>query len=143
MFSADGTEPLSDDELLYRRIPASQGWYTEGVLSPEVYGPHRERDVDGISFWRAKYRCLEEVARGRPGKDYYVAVIRVGELRMRGIEVMPTPCAGGVGHVSLPALNAENRRTPEAHAMKALLCKLTHKVEGPFHTLRADETKQH
>jgi len=142
MFSADGTEPLSDDELLYRRIPVSQGWYTEGVLSPEAYGPHRERDVDGISFWRAKCRCLDEAARGRPGKDYYVAVIRVGDLRERGIEPVSTPHKGGGGHVSLPALNAENRRSPEAQALKARLCELTLKVEGPFHTFSAEETKQ-
>jgi hypothetical protein len=35
----DGTEPVADDELLYRRIPVSKGWYDEKGLSAEAFGP--------------------------------------------------------------------------------------------------------
>lgn len=141
MSPANGTEPLTDDELLYRRIPASQNWYTESVLSPEAYRPHKKQDIDGLSLWRAKHKSLEEVAHeGRPGREYYVAVLRVADLREHGVQVVATANTGGVGHVSLPALNAENRRTPEARALKTLLArKLTLRVEGPFCKPGGDE----
>lgn len=75
-----GSEPVDDEELLYRRVPASLGWYspTTGVISSEAFGPHKNRDVSGLSVTRAKYKSIEEAARGRPGKSYYVVVLRAG-----------------------------------------------------------------
>ena len=60
-------------------------------------------------------------------------MLRAGDLRENGIEVVATADKGGAGHVSLPALDAKNRRTPEATGMMALLArKLTLRAEGPF-----------
>ncbi len=135
MSSPDGNEPIADDELLYRRIPASMSWYTEAVLSPMAFRPHGERDVDGISLWRAKHTSIEQAARGRPGKQYYVAVLRAGDLMAHGMEVTATPKQGEPGHASLPALNSENRRDPAALDLQGLLARqLTVRVEGPFRT---------
>jgi len=103
MGAADGTEPIDDEELLYRRIPKSQGWYDPALpcpVSPEAFGPQKH-DEKGISVWRAKYRTLKEAAQGRPGKTYYVAVFRAGDLKEKGIEVTPTPHEGGPGHASI------------------------------------------
>ncbi|HUY33417.1 MAG TPA: hypothetical protein VMV69_11770 [Pirellulales bacterium] len=33
MSSIEGAEPIADDELLYRRIPVSTGWYDDGLVS--------------------------------------------------------------------------------------------------------------
>jgi len=135
MASPDGNEPIADDELLYRRIPASTNWYSEAVLSPMAFRPHGERDVDGISLWRAKHTSIDQAARGRPGKEYYVAVLRAGDLAAHGIEVTATPKRGEPGHASLPALNSENRRDPAALDLQGLLAgQLTVRVEGPFRT---------
>ena len=49
MLGDDGTEPVADDELLYRRIPVSTKWYTESGLSPEAFDPRRD-ETTGISF---------------------------------------------------------------------------------------------
>lgn len=87
MADLDATEPIDDGEILYRRIPVSTGWYQadkEPPLEPEAFRPNRN-DTSGISLSRAKYTSIEEAARGQPGRSYYVAVFRAGELR-RGDE---------------------------------------------------------
>jgi len=139
MASPDGNEPIADNELLYRRIPASAGWYSEGVLSPMAFRPHREHDIEGISLWRAKYASIEEAARGQPGKEYYVAVLRAGNLKAHGIEVTATRERGEPGHISVPGLNSQNRREPASLDLQGLLAgRLTLRVEGPFRTPSPD-----
>ena len=132
MSVGDSTQ-ISDDEILFRRIPVSQGWYSQGVLSPEAYRP-RYHDEDGISFWRAKYRNLQAVAHGPSPRGYWVALLRVGDLRTHGIECVPTESVEGAGHVSIPSLNHADRKKPLVEEMKVLLAtQLTVNVEGPFH----------
>jgi hypothetical protein len=140
MPSPDCDEPVADDELLYRRIPASTGWYSEGVLSPMAFRPHPERDIDGISLWCARrYTSIEEAARGQPQKEYYVAILRAGDLKDHGIEVTATRERGEPGHISLPGLNSQNRHEPASLDLQGLLAgRLTLRVEGPFRTPSPD-----
>lgn len=59
--------PISDDEILYRRIPASTGWYDPSrtpALEPETFRPNRN-DTSGISLSRQKYSTVEQAARGQ------------------------------------------------------------------------------
>ena len=81
--TAGDDDPVTDDELLYRRIPESTGWYDPrtGTVNPEAFAPHKEHDRTGLSVTRAKYRgsSYNEAMRGRSGKTYYVAVLRVGD----------------------------------------------------------------
>lgn len=114
----DGTEPVGDDELLYRRIPVSMGWYTKRGLSPEAFHP-RKNETSGISLFRNKYKSIQEVARGKSGGGYFVSVLRAGDLIREGIEVVPRPKPpNDLGHVELPGLTRDNRRTPEAYESK-------------------------
>ena len=134
MAESDGTEPIDDDELLYRRIPVSMGWYSDGTLSPEAFNP-RPDELTGVSIYRAKYKTLEEVAKGRGKKGYFVAVLRAGDLRQHGIDVAPrpnTPDGHDPGHAELPGLTAENRDTDSALERKLALSTLTLQVQGPF-----------
>jgi len=135
MSISDGTEPVADDELLFRRVPVSQGWYDPQIAphpSPEAFKPTRN-DVTGLSVYRAKYKSVAEAARGREGRRYYVAVLRAGDLRARGIDVVPRPRDGDPGHAELPGLTYENRYTDEALEWKNLLSRqLCLRVEGPF-----------
>ena len=85
MADFDSVQPVLDDEVLYRRIPASTGWYQGDKvppLDPEAFRPNRY-DITGISLSRENHTPIEEAARGQPGKDYYVAVFRAGDLRCR------------------------------------------------------------
>ena len=131
MSANHGTEPVADNELLYRRIPVSRGWYSEGILSPEAFDP-LPGEATGISVYRAKYKSLEEAARGKSKKGYFVAQFRAGDLRMHGIEVEPRPEPDDPGHAELPGLTCWNRLEPEALERKLRLARLPLRVYGPF-----------
>jgi hypothetical protein len=131
MSADDGTEPVADDELLYRRIPVSKGWYSEGGLSPEAFDPLKDENT-GISVYRDKYKSIEEVAQGKSKKGYFVAVFRAGDLREHGIEVAPRPESNDPGHAELPDLTCLNRLEPKTQERKVRLAKSWLRVEGPF-----------
>jgi len=134
MSYGDGTERLDDDELIYRRVLVSHDLFNPetGELSPEAFRPLRH-DETGISVDRAKYRTVREAAEGRNRKGYVVAVLRVGDIRRAGLDVVRRPMASNPGHAEIPALNYADRKTDEAEQWKVLLArKLTLRVEGPF-----------
>ena len=139
----DDLDPVADDELLYRRVSASAmpQQYDPGTgrLSDQAFAPHKTRDVIGLSVSRAKFKSLEEAARGWPGKSYFVAVLRAGDLRQKGIEVVPRPDLpdGQVdpAHAELPDLNAANRKNDVTLQRQRMLAEeLCLRVEGPFQT---------
>jgi hypothetical protein len=135
MLLPDETEPITDDELLYRRIPAALNLYDPHAkphLLPDAFRPN-QNDVTGLSVYRAKFKSVEEAAQGREGKSYYVAVLRTGDLRARGIEVVPRPIAGDPGHAEIPGLTYQNRKTDQALEWKLLLAQqLCLRVDAPF-----------
>lgn len=132
MANSDGSEAIDDDEILYRRIPVSMKWYTtEGGVSPEAFDP-RSDETTGISVYRGKYKTAEEAAQGKSKQGYYVAVFRAGDLRAKGVAVIPQPLAGDPGHSELPGLTCDNRLTPEAQELKVLLAHLHFDVKGPY-----------
>lgn len=136
----NGVDPIADDELLYRRVPESTGWYnpSTGILSPLAFAPHKERDRTGLSVSRARFRGSprDEALRGRPGRTYYVAVLRAGDLRSSGIAIVPsphTPDGFDDAHAQLPDLNSGNRKSNETLQRQRLLAEtLSLRVEGPF-----------
>lgn len=127
----DGTEPVADDEVLYRRIPVSMGWYSSAGLSPEAFDPRKD-EISGLSVYRAKYKTLEEVARGKSKQGYFVAVLRAGDLRRLGIDVEPKPELDDPGHAELPGLTCLNRLDPTSQEQKVLLAKSSQEVCDPF-----------
>jgi len=129
----DGTEPIADDEILYRRIPVSTNWYNSDIdryPSPKAFRA-LPRDETGISVYRRKYKTSREVARNERGASYYVAVLRAGDLRELGIDVEPDPQAGNRGHARLPGLRYDNRRDTE-HIQLLIAEKLCLGIEGPY-----------
>lgn len=128
-------EPIDDDEFLYRRVPESQGWYASDDSLPLSYLAFRpgKRDKTGLSICREKHKTLEEAARGRPNKSYYVAVLRAGDLRTAGISVVARPLENDPGHAEIEDLTYENRKTDQARGRQKLLAEcLTLCVKGPF-----------
>jgi hypothetical protein len=136
-------DSIADDELLYRRIPVAQDYYDPGKtppLSPNAYKPH-ERDIDGLSLERARSAghpefcdAAECCADGRSPKGYFVAVMRVRDLRQRGIRVNADPLANKPGHALLPDMNSANRKSDSvAERMRVLAHELTIEVLGPYY----------
>ncbi len=136
-----GSDPIEDDEFLYRRVPASMDWYDANSddLRPEAFGPHKTRDNTGLSVTRANRKSIKEAARGQPGKSYYVAIFRAGSLREQGIEVVPRPNLPNdeydPAHAELPELNSGTRKESQTLQWQRVLAEeLTERVEGPFLT---------
>ena len=103
---ADEPIPIEDDEILYRRIPVSKDWYDGKTVYGEAFEP-RPDEHSGLSLFRAKFRSLEEVAKGKAKKGYFVASLSVADLRRAGIVVEPA---------KLNALPA-NRSNPAEYAL--------------------------
>ena len=134
MADADGTEPIEDDERLYRRLPIHPKYFDPAVdpaPTPFAFRP-REEDDTGLSVSRAKYKTVEDVAANPRGKQYYVAILEAGELRRRGIRVVPKPLDGDPGHAELPDLRYDNRTTAEAEEMQVALATELCRVDGPY-----------
>ena len=130
----DGTEPVEDEELLYRRIPLQPQWYdpATGWPTPLAFNPRRD-DLTGLSFCRAKYTTPIEAARNDRDKQYYIAVLRAGDLREHGLDVVPKPLSNDPGHCEMPVLNYQERKTDRAEEAKLLLArKLCLRVLGPL-----------
>ncbi len=76
-----------------------------------------------------------QAATGMPGKTYYVALLKAGDLQAHGIKVLPTPEQGEPGHVSIPVLNYADRKTDSVKEMARLIAThLCPHVVGPFTT---------
>lgn len=118
----DGTEPIDDGEMLYRRIHVPEHFDPSMDPRPSPKGFHpNQHDVTGISLDRAKYVTPKQAARGRPGKKYAVVGVRAGDLRAAGMEVVPRPVPGNPGHAEIPELNYENRRRSVQQEWEQLL----------------------
>lgn len=135
---------IAGDELLYRKVPVNPNWYNPSLdeLAPDAFHPRSEDDL-GISLDRARsakhpeFRSIEESAKGPSSKGYYVAVLRVGDLRRQGFSIVPDPSCerGNPGHVLITDLTYDNRKEPESENKKVLLAhELVLRVEGPFHS---------
>lgn len=128
----DDIGPIEDDEILYRRIPISQYDSTDPNPSPEAFRPHKN-DTTGISLSRGKHTTIEKAARGHSEDGYYIAILRAGDLRKKGIEVVPKPLHDNPGHSEIPQINYTTRKTDSVKEYKNLLAeKLCLCVKGPL-----------
>jgi hypothetical protein len=132
----DGSEPIDADELIYRRVMATSGYFDphrKPSLSDKAFKPLR-RDEDGISVTRAKYVDGPQAAAeaGYEGKDYYVIEMRAGDLQAIGLDILPNPLPGNPGHAVLPRLKIADEKSPAALDLmhKARLLEFRH--HGPY-----------
>ena len=130
-----GEEPIEDDEILYRRVPAV--WCDGDSVDEEAFLPHRKNDQDGLSLTRAQFKSIEEAAKPptlRPGKIYYVARLRASALHEADLSIEPKPLEFDQGHCVLPDLRSENRNSDESRRVaRVLVLGLTSEdIEGPF-----------
>lgn len=132
MTLSDGTEPIDDDEILYRRVPSREEQWVEHDRPTKLVFRPREDDTAGLSATRAKYKSIEDAAQGSK-PSYCVAVLRAGDLRRHGIEVKPSPLENDPGHAELPALTHASKKSHQVKDFQKLLAeKLCLRIEGPF-----------
>ena len=125
-----GSEAIEDHEILFRRIPVVCGFYDPSLdtkPSPMAFRP-TQHDTSGLSIYREKYKSIDQVGCGRAGKKYYVAVLKAGDIRQLGMEVVPRPLENDPGHCEIVDLTYANRKAmPYAEWQGILaerLCKL-------------------
>lgn len=92
-------------------------------------------DIDGLSLFREIYHTPQEIVDKARGPRYYVAYLRAGDLRQKGMVVDAQPTAEFAGHCVISNLNAANKRTDECENWQAQLrthlqCK---SPTGPLH----------
>lgn len=125
---------IADSEELYRRINVTQNWFDPALKappSPKAFRPNQKRDTTGLSVFRAKYVSPEQLCQNTRDKQYYVAVMRAGDLREHGLKVAAVPAEDMPGHAEIPDLKSDNRKATEE--LQLLLAhKLCGAVLGPF-----------
>lgn len=131
---------IGDHEIIYRRIPVSQGWYDPDKceVKPEAFKP-LVQDTTGLSVSRVKssdnpdFLEVEEIAHGKSPQGYYVASLLVSELRANGIDVVAKPTPDNPGHAEIPTLVYENRKSETSQSNMVLMAhRLVKNVLGPF-----------
>ena len=109
------TEPITDDEWLYRRVhtmrfrTARTPFVSPSAFEPNVKGKYP--DTDGISLFRADcLRSAEDILANisdpEKRKANGVVKLQVSELKSLGLSVKSTPDDNLRGHVSVPELSA-------------------------------------
>lgn len=142
----DEIEPISDDELLYRRIPESsnpQLYHKDSGLSPKAFRPNRN-DTTGLSIYRAKdYNNSPKRAAstGRAGKKYYIAILRAFDIK-QFCTIKPTLEPQNPGHAELLELRYDNARDENSTTLQIKLRDLCICVEGPFDGERVPDANE-
>ncbi len=110
-------------------------WYQDGAVDPQAFAP-RPEDTTGLSVVRAKHKSLEAAAGGRPGKSYYVAVLKAGDLLGKDIRIVPRPdTATGYdpSHAEIETITYDRRKDSTViELLHQLAGELCDRVEGPF-----------
>lgn len=125
---------IGDEEILYRRVSVNSRWYSDGVLSSIAFSPQKH-DETGISLFRAKHKNIEQAAEGPSSDGYFVARLRVGDVRRCGMTVAYRPhTASGfdASHVEIAELNYADRKTSLCIECREQLADLVLDVPGPF-----------
>lgn len=129
-------EPISDDEILYRRVPVSMGWVDDRGVWPDAFEP-RADDRTGLSVYRARFVGLEDAAKGLSKRGYYVLEMRAGDLRSAGIDIVPMPNDDLPGHAEIPSLAYHYHEAVLSLQQRELLAdRLVRAIHGPFIAVR-------
>lgn len=132
------TDPLDDDEWLFRRVHADRfrtdksPYVSPGAFEPRVRG--NQPDVDGISLFRAD--CLEQpsqilelIVDPEKRRKNGVVKVLVAEVRGLGLSIVLTPRDDIPGHVSIAELSSETfadkEKRPECKLKMTDLAKLS------------------
>ncbi|MGH6635281.1 MAG: hypothetical protein ACRED0_03805 [Gammaproteobacteria bacterium] len=101
--------PVTPGEHVLRRIPNNKDWYKESLAEPvqRVAFEPRKTDTAGLSVFRELFVSAAKVAAGGPGRaGYYVSRLRIADLLMLGLTVVPDPQANELpGHALIPELS--------------------------------------
>ena len=135
MASATDPQPLADDEILFRRIPAKPEFYDPVGGIRELAVKPTQNDTDGLSLSRECVGPAGTAATGPAGREFFVASFRVSELIGRiGLTVV----ADRDDHAVITDLTHDLRRSKDPAVgdrlteMYKQLVRAVVEVTGPF-----------
>jgi hypothetical protein len=105
----DERDAVEDNESVFRRIHRTFVDLTLRIpIRAAAFRPN-ENDAGGLSVFRARFvqpqDTLKNIDPSR-AKEYFIASLRVADLRSLGLTVEPDPAPGGpVGHALIPQLS--------------------------------------
>lgn len=116
-------DEVDPEEYVLRRVSktANPPRYDPSLrmpISPFEFRPHKERDVDGLSFFRESKLSPTRLAHSakKPAENYVVVKIKVADLLALGLSVKPNQAEGDLpGHVLIPELGAAVLNDPSTH----------------------------
>ena len=136
----DQGHPLSPDEYILRRVPASPGNKLINLDLPRpldrtAFRPNKN-DIFGISVFRELFVTPLRIAKkGRKGPNsYYVVRLRVSDVRAAGFNAIPDPQTDQLpGHTLIPEINlgTDKERSKELQLKLANLVTLNDIVFKP------------
>ncbi|NQV25708.1 MAG: hypothetical protein HQ518_15225 [Rhodopirellula sp.] len=141
------TDRVSDDEIIYRRVPARPQWCIPGdpvqitvdAFSPLKSTKDRLGDVDGLSVTRAKssanpsFATPADVAGAGPSPaGYFVLELRVSDLQKLGLSVVPDPKPDNPGHALIPEIHEAVRKQAATKALQNSLVQNVQAIYGRF-----------
>ncbi len=131
----DGSEPIAQDETVFRRVLTHHYVKASDILFPQAFEP-RKSDKTGISLCRANYlpepKAEAAASMAPEGMEFWVVELHAEDLRKAGLTVTPKPTAKFVGHAEIAVLNSEGIGSNRTIELMSAASVLPRKVHGPF-----------
>lgn len=122
--SSSEEDPVKDEECVLRRIPCNEEYYNPALdepTQPLAFRPRRD-DLTGISVYRSLFvKPIELVQPVQIDRRYYVAELKVSDIKKLGLTVVPDPQEDEVkGHSLVPQINWNDysRKGPTKNAIR-------------------------
>jgi len=118
-------------EYVLRRVSKNAQRYDPSLpipITPLEFRPHKERDTDGLSFYREISLSASKLANlaTKPADNYVVAKLLVADLQALGLSVQPIEDVDDLpGHVVIPELTADVTKDP---SKRVWLAEINHKM---------------
>ena len=117
------SDPVGSSEWILRVIPATcYDGTLELPIAAQAFQPHKERDKEGLSFFREDFVSPKRLAQSNENpKGCCVARLRVSDLNELGLSVSATPDPDEQpGHVTVAELSytaykADKKKAKELH----------------------------
>jgi hypothetical protein len=124
-------DDVDPGEYVLRRVSRNTQRYDPSLplpITPFEFRPHKDRDTDGLSFFREIKLSPSKLANSatKPADNYVVVKLRVADLLALGLSVQPIEDEGDLpGHVVIPELTAAVTRDP---SKRIWMTEINHKL---------------
>jgi hypothetical protein len=118
---------LPDDAIVYRRIPAANGWVSaDGKVDFAAFLPNNG-DGDGLSL-SCCATAAEAAATGKSGKQFYAVRLSVADLKAKGLRIV----GDSPDHAVIDGWTTPTRKNKNVRDLAMWMTSVCGPAEGPF-----------